>query len=180
MSNERKKALARGNEKLLGLGGFIADQIKRDAYDSYKSAVIKAVDNHISYGPGFWEVADATEAVSESLPRRDQDFRDWVLDNVARLETDRYRSGKGYFWKEWNVSVPMASNLSKLNALDERILSLSLGLDNGKEMTKEEIAVLSEFDCPVDYIDRVLGDLEEVLMSCKYYLEEKNMDCGNM
>ena len=179
---QEKKALYRGLEKHVGLGGFIAEQIELDAYELFSDDVIEAVDKHITYGPGFWEVADATYDVSDSISEccafshHDKDFEDWTLDNVARLEAERYRSGKGYYWMNLNAPIMIKRKLSRLNALEEKILFLSLGLCGDEEMTKEEIALLPEFECPVEYVERILGGIDESLMGFKNYLEEYDRD----
>lgn len=175
--SEREKAhrlvMLRGLEGLMELGGFIQEEIEAEIRAVYPDLVVTKVEKYCPPGPGFWEVADATTRVNGKLQkyeRKDEifgeetmEFHEWVIDQVARIVTENVRKGKRSFWRDWKVPERDKLTLQNLNALDERILVLSSGIEGEDKLTAEEISRLPEFSCSEEYIQRVLDTIDRIL-----------------
>jgi hypothetical protein len=167
--------MLRGLEGLAELGGFIKEEIEAEICEVYPSTVFLKTEKYCPLGPGFWEVADATERAyreTEKYVEYDEDsdpfelpnleFDGWVIDQVARITAENLGNEKSSFWMDWGLSGRVGRALMQLNALDERILFLSSGIE-GDKLTAKQISELPEFSCSEEYIQKVLNAIELTL-----------------
>lgn len=185
--------MLRGFENLSGLGGFIKEQIEEEINELYPSIVISKTKKHCPLGPGFWDVADAVEIAEretgfyteyvideygelDEIP--DPEFEEWLVDQVARIETEKFRYEMGSFWLDWELTKETKMVMTKLNALDERVLYLSSGVGNMEKLSALQIAELPEFSCSENYISKVMDANERVLSNCEWGLEEFYQVCN--
>lgn len=187
------KLLLRGLENLLGLGGFIKEQIEEEIYELYPSIVISKTKKHCPLGPGFWNVADAveiaeretifyTEYVFDENGEPDEvpnsGFDEWLVDQVAKIEIEKYRNEKSSFWLDWEFTKETKMIMMRLNGLDERVLYLSSGVGNVKKLNALEIAELPEFSCSEKYISKVINAIEKQMNYCEWSNDEFNQVCN--
>ena len=188
----QKKLLLRGLENLSELGGFIKEQIEDSIYELYPSIVVSKTENYCPLGPGFWNVADSVELAVKNTGKyvvyefdekgepyvvSDSEFEEWLIDQVARIETEKIRKEKGSFWLEWKLSRETKRVLMNLNALDERILFLSSGIGNGEKLDAIQIAALPEFSCSEEYINCVMDVIDRTINHCEWGNNEFNQVC---
>lgn len=172
---EQRKIFLRGLEGLVEMGGFIKEQILDEIYLLYPSIVSSKMEEHgFSLGPQFWTVADAIENAIVDLGRysdflinedgdffeiQNEEFEEWAIDQIARLEIQKSQSGEERFWQSWKWTPKTKKVLNSLNVLDERILYLISGLD-GEKMDAIQISQMPEFDCDVEFIELIIDLLE--------------------
>ena len=168
----KKRTLMRGLENLSDLGGFISEEIEDRIYELYPSEVVSKTLAYCPLGPGIWDVLSAVEKAQESIDDvieerlydESEDYSgdseteayEWMIDQIARLETERVRSGKKFFWQNWELSRETKRALKELNALETRVLALSKGVDSEEKLDAGQIAKLSEFQCREEFIVKVL------------------------
>ena len=175
---EQTKRLLAGLEKLTDMGGFIAEELQEKIYEMYGDNVISITEKYCSLGPWFYIVADAVETAMECQTKyehldfdeddepywcSDDEFADWIFDLVAKFESDKVKKGESRFWMDWDLSFATQKILLKFNAVEDRVLYLSKGLDNKKAMNAEEIAALPEFQCEPKYVQKILCFVEREL-----------------
>ena len=186
LRNERKKeereamrGLIHSLEQLVDYGGFIKEAVEETVFNFYPPGVAINAEKYSPIGPGFCYVADRVEDAyfdlerysdyyfdeeSEPCEESNPEFVKWAIDQVARIETEKYKCAKTEpFWKNWDLSRETKNALKKLNALDERVLYLSCGMGKADKLTAGEIAKLSEFSCDAAYIERVLETIEDTM-----------------
>lgn len=187
---KKRKDFLRGMEMLAELGGFVKDQIEDELSAIYPREVLSVTKKYCPVGPGIWEVADAVERALIEMGKYDDcereiastiefdddeednqdmgyyenaDFEKWVVEQVARIETDNYKNGKGMTEPVRELSEEMRTALMSLNALDRKILYLLSGIENEKELTIQQIAQLPEFLCSEEYIAKVKNVIDQAL-----------------
>lgn len=188
---ERSKQMLRGLEQLVELGGFIQEQIEEEIYQLYPKYLILKMKKYYPLGPGFWEVADVVEGAVKKLGKYsdyileydisdfiESEFIEWLVDQIARLEVERVKSGNGNFWKKWELKMEAKRALMKLNVLEERVLYLSAGLDGKEKLNASQIANLPEFQCSVNYIKIIMKVIEQTMRRCNWGREEFYRMCN--
>lgn len=162
-SQRAKKRAFAGTERLASLGGFVKETLVETYKEIYSPEVVSIVMKHCDMGPEFWKVADLVDCEydcckteSEYCPGsecNDAGFFDWYMDSLAKEETIRLRRIEEERAEEAKYRPEMREALSKLHALDKRIVKLRCGLGGKKKLKVKEIAKLPEFNCPPEYID---------------------------
>lgn len=101
---------------------------------------------------------DVLDQIPVEKPICMADCYEWYLEQVARCAVKRRENGDSSFWQSWELSRATKKNMYTLNALEERVLYLTIGMETGKSLTSEEIAMLPEFRCN-ELLIRVVGEV---------------------
>lgn len=176
---EVMRGLIHSLEQLVDYGGFIKEAAEEKVFEFYPPSVAINAEKYCPIGSGFCYVADAVEVAyfdlerysdyyfdeeSEPYEESNAEFVKWAINQVARIESEKYKSAKmDPFWKNWDLSRETRIALKKLNALDERVLYLSCGMGKADKLTAGEIAKLPEFSCDEAFIERVLETIEDTM-----------------
>lgn len=181
---EAGRILIHSLEPLLDFGGFIQETAEETIFEFYPPCVAIHTEKYFPIDHGFCYVADAVEKAYFDLDRysdfyfgldcepyeeADADFVKWAIDQIARIESEKYKTAKPEpFWTNWDLSRDTKIALKKLNALDERVLYLSCGMGQTDKLSASDIAMLPEFSCPGSFIARVLDNIEETMDLCEW------------
>ena len=101
----------------------------------------------------------------------DDDFFAWLLDQAARCGKERC-SCKHDIWEKTQLPRSKQGVKTELSPLEERIISLSYGLDGDGKKSAIEISQMPEFSCHPFYIISVLNYAETVL--ARFNLREES------
>ena len=170
---QHKKRQIESLKNIYDMGGFFKKSITKEIKEMYIEEIISITEKYCPLGPMFCRVADAVLETSENLSKYnfaiegedgnviyfsiDLEFEDWLLEQAARIGTNKIKNGKESFWNNWNISRSTKSVLNNLNVVEEEILILSKGLGKKKALTALQIAQLPEFACKREYIEAVLN-----------------------
>ena len=177
----KKKERLRGMDKLMAQGGFIREAIEEELEEVFQVSVIDIAQKYCENGIGIWEVAQEIErAKGEILPPMpkpgglgaflqeeqkkgefEQKFREWYIEQNARLAAERYRTKAERFWVSWDLDREVKRIMATLTLIEERVLFLTYGPDGTpSKRTAAEIAALPEFACSKRYIERIIERIE--------------------
>ena len=191
MVNKSKEMIMAGELlKLADLGGFSSDYVQSAVYELYPDCVIEASQKYYALEPGFLSVADAVDKAYLDIVSRDKyefpeiegsdeiedlfyiseqlssEFNDWVIDQVARLASEKVRNGEDSALVGRKLPGKIRNTLYQLNALDERIMHF-ISLSNGDdEPDPSKIAEMEEFNCKPEYISTIINYLKTMIISC--------------
>lgn len=192
---ERIRRVLGGIENLVELGGFIEEEIKEEICSMYYDEVISYTEKYCSIGPGFFEVADAVEQAMDQSDKYekinanscknpfvvlDTEFQEWLLSQVARIESEKVKKKEKSFWSDWKLTPITKRVLQKFNAVEERVLYLSHGVAEEEAMSAEQIAAMPEFSCGPEYIEKIIKIIENELKCSKWCNQEFHQVCDAM
>ncbi len=181
----KKKNVLRASTELLKLGGIIREVIEEEYLSLYPEDITDLVCKDHEIGPHFFMIADELTEVKEELMEKYEyflpnesdkneslslieDYKEWYLEQTARLCYEKYEKGYTHFWQDWKMTYRAKKRMASLRPVEERILYLSWGLDqNGKKRSAKELAELPEFECGMSYVF-----IQKVKKSLKGYLYE--------
>lgn len=188
----QKKIFLRGLDNLWGVGGFIGEEIENEIYEVFPDDVISGTEKYCPMGKGFLNVAEAVDAAYKEMGKYrdyeyeddiefveefDEEFENWILDQVARLVADRYKHQTKNFWADWKLSRETRHKLMNLNALDERVLCLLSGIENGEKMNAKQISEIPEFACCERYIEKIISVIDESISIRDWGIDEFSQVC---
>lgn len=182
--NDKKFKFPKGKiESFVSMGGFIQEATEEQLCDGYPLSLVETVEKYCKVGPGFTHIISAVQEAGKNrrLPLEsdyaalfdyeEEDYEEedytkrldcWYLDKTAKYEAERVSKNENRFWVSWPLNRRTRGALSKLTALEERVLYLYLGMEHGHPLMEDDIANLPEFQCETEYILNILNDIWEV------------------
>ncbi len=117
------------------------------------------------------------------------DFKKWYLSQIVKNNTRDNTLHLLKQFKKHTKNINIRTVLRSLNAVDERIFALKLGIGVEQPMTENEISNLDEFNCNPDYIRMIMVaiyrnfvvrevSMDELYMEIKEFEESEGVDYG--
>jgi hypothetical protein len=174
--------LCQGLEKLIPLGGFIEEVARESILDLYDEATAEAAEKYDCFGPGMWQILTTAHQAYLSRTTGDglEEYDLLVTDEKGRnfeIDGERFagweagqnvRCGmliqkEGHFWDRWNCEKKIKRTLAKLSPVQERVLYLSLKLENTDRREAVNISTLPEFEGAKLYVMREFDDAGNII-----------------
>lgn len=189
-------------ERLTSLGGFIEDYFHQRARELVSGATIQLAKSQLEKGPGYLDRLMKLDKISHYLdrykmidkvpgearsPLRDPSFRRWFV-NQNTVSRDDQAEQDYKFWRRWNLDFSTKMILNELSDVENQVLKLYYGIDNGKEKDYREVAKVLGEGCDPRYVKYIVSltkleleggnnCLENFENATRFFREQKMESC---